>query len=151
MKVVAADHAKGWSMCNQELEEGICSLAVPLCDRDEQIVAAMNITANLSRTTPSEMVSKFLPCLKRVRGKNQFDVTPENERLDALPAAKCRLIVPAAILRFTATLHRESFYISPLFPFFILTSEIRGIHFCADVRKTNICAWTAHRIRWRIS
>jgi IclR family transcriptional regulator, pca regulon regulatory protein len=65
MRAVAADHAKGWSMCNQELEEGICSLAVPLVDRDRQIVAAMNITANLSRTTPAEMVSKFLPCLKR--------------------------------------------------------------------------------------
>lgn len=65
MKAVAADHAKGWSMCNQELEEGICSIAVPLYDRDQQIVAAMNITANLSRTSASEMVSKFLPCLKR--------------------------------------------------------------------------------------
>ena len=52
-------------MCNQELEEGICSLAVPLVDRDRRVVAAMNITANLSRTTPAEMVSKFLPCLKR--------------------------------------------------------------------------------------
>lgn len=65
MKVIAADHAKGWSMCNQELEEGICSLAVPIMDREGRIVAAMNITANLSRTTPSEMVSKFLPCLRR--------------------------------------------------------------------------------------
>lgn len=65
MKAIAADHAKGWSMCNQELEEGICSIAVPIVGRDRQIVAAMNITANLSRTTPSEMVSKFLPCLKR--------------------------------------------------------------------------------------
>lgn len=65
MKVIAADHAKGWSMCNQELEEGICSLAVPIMDRESRIVAAMNITANLSRTTPSEMVSKFLPCLRR--------------------------------------------------------------------------------------
>jgi IclR family pca regulon transcriptional regulator len=74
MKAVAADHAKGWSMCNQELEEGICSLAVPLVDRDNQIVAAMNITANLSRTTPSEMVSKFLPCLKRSAEKINFSL-----------------------------------------------------------------------------
>jgi IclR family pca regulon transcriptional regulator len=65
MEAVATDHAKGWSMCNQELEKGICSLAVPLVDREGRIVAAMNITANLSRTTSSEMVSKFLPSLKR--------------------------------------------------------------------------------------
>jgi IclR family pca regulon transcriptional regulator len=65
LKVVLADRAKGWSICNQELEEGICSIAVPLIDREAQVIAAMNITANLSRTTASEMVSKFLPCLKR--------------------------------------------------------------------------------------
>jgi IclR family transcriptional regulator, pca regulon regulatory protein len=65
MKVVVADRRKGWSMCDQELEEGICSLAVPLFDHRNQIVAAMNVTANLSRTTPSEMVSQFLPCLQQ--------------------------------------------------------------------------------------
>jgi IclR family pca regulon transcriptional regulator len=65
VKVIMADRAKGWSMCNQELEEGICSLAVPLTAGDGKAVAAMNITANLSRTTPSEMVSKFLPRLRK--------------------------------------------------------------------------------------
>jgi IclR family pca regulon transcriptional regulator len=65
MKIVVADRRKGWSMCNHELEEGICSLAVPLYDMRNQIVAAMNVTANLSRTTPKEMVSHFLPCLQR--------------------------------------------------------------------------------------
>jgi IclR family pca regulon transcriptional regulator len=65
LRAIMADRAKGWSMCNQELEEGICSLAVPLIAGDGKVVAAMNITANLSRTTPSEMVSKFLPRLKK--------------------------------------------------------------------------------------
>jgi IclR family pca regulon transcriptional regulator len=65
MKAIEADHDKGWSMCNQELEEGICSIAVPLLDREGRAAAAMNITANLSRTTPAEMVSRFLPCLKK--------------------------------------------------------------------------------------
>lgn len=69
MKVIAADRAKGWSMCNQELEEGICSLAVPLVDREGRTIASMNITANLSRTTPSEMIKKFLPRLKRAAGR----------------------------------------------------------------------------------
>lgn len=69
IKVIEADHDKGWSMCNQELEEGICSIAVPLLDREGQIAAAMNITANLSRTTPAEMVSKFLPKLKKAAEK----------------------------------------------------------------------------------
>ena len=69
MRAIAADRAKGWSMCNQELEEGICSVAVPLVDRERRIVAAMNITANLSRTTPSEMQSIFLPCLKKAAEK----------------------------------------------------------------------------------
>jgi IclR family transcriptional regulator, pca regulon regulatory protein len=69
IKAIEADHDKGWSMCNQELEEGICSIAVPLLDREGQIAAAMNITANLSRTTPAEMVSKFLPKLKKAAEK----------------------------------------------------------------------------------
>jgi IclR family transcriptional regulator, pca regulon regulatory protein len=68
-KVIAADRAKGWAMCNQELEEGICSLAVPLFDRERHVVAAMNVTANLSRTTPSEMTSKFLPLLQEAADK----------------------------------------------------------------------------------
>jgi IclR family pca regulon transcriptional regulator len=69
MKAIMADHRKGWSMCNQELEEGICSIAVPLLDMEGHIGAAMNITASLSRTTPAEMVSKFLPRLKRAAAR----------------------------------------------------------------------------------
>jgi IclR family transcriptional regulator, pca regulon regulatory protein len=64
MKIIVADRRKGWSMCNQELEEGICSLAVPLFDKQDRIVAAMNVTANLSRTTASEMITQFLPRLQ---------------------------------------------------------------------------------------
>ncbi len=63
-------------MCNQELEEGICSLAVPLFDQRNQIVAAMNVTANLSRTTSvrNGLAISTLPAT--VCGKNHESSPP---------------------------------------------------------------------------
>jgi len=69
MRLIAADRRKGWSLNNQEVEEGICSLAVPLFGREDRIVGALNVTGNLSRTTQSEIISQFLPSLQRAAKK----------------------------------------------------------------------------------
>ena len=63
-RIIRRDHDRGWSMLNQEFEEGICSLAVPIRDRSEQIIAAINVAANLSRTNPRKMIAQVLPRLK---------------------------------------------------------------------------------------
>ncbi len=64
-QIIADDQRKGWSLVNQELEEGLVSLSVPLVDRSGKVIAAMNISGQTSRTTPAEMTKNCLPVLKR--------------------------------------------------------------------------------------
>jgi IclR family pca regulon transcriptional regulator len=64
-RIVQRDHDHGWSLLNQELEEGIISLSVPIVDRSRRITAALNVTASVTRTTPRKMTSTVLPLLKQ--------------------------------------------------------------------------------------
>jgi IclR family transcriptional regulator, pca regulon regulatory protein len=64
-KIIREDHQKGWSLVDQELEEGLVSLSVPIRDRNGKIIAAMNVSGQATRTPPKEMIKTFLPVLKR--------------------------------------------------------------------------------------
>jgi IclR family pca regulon transcriptional regulator len=55
--------AQGWSLVNQELEEGLISLAAPLTNRAGQTVAAMNISGQANRTSAEVMQATMLPAL----------------------------------------------------------------------------------------
>lgn len=68
-KIIAADHKRGWAVVNQELEEGLCSVAVPLLDHTGRIIAAMNVSGNAQRTSESEMVKQVLPKLRAAADK----------------------------------------------------------------------------------
>jgi IclR family pca regulon transcriptional regulator len=63
-KIVRTDRAKGWSLVDQELEEGLRSIAVPLSSTGGRVIAALNISAHASRVTARQMVSDFLPRLQ---------------------------------------------------------------------------------------
>jgi IclR family pca regulon transcriptional regulator len=63
-QIIRQDRLKGWSLVNQELEEGLVSVSVPLIDRSGHIIAAMNVSGHATRTTPAEVTRKFLPVLK---------------------------------------------------------------------------------------
>jgi IclR family pca regulon transcriptional regulator len=63
-RAIAADGAKGWSIVNQELEDGLCSISAPIRDRSGQIIAALNISGQTSRTSPTRMTRELLPHLK---------------------------------------------------------------------------------------
>ena len=63
-KIIAEDRKKGWSLINQELEEGLCSIAVPLIDFSGRVIAAMNIGGNVTRTSEADLVKKVLPELQ---------------------------------------------------------------------------------------
>jgi len=56
---------QGFAIINQELEIGLCSIAVPVFDKSGKIIAAINISTHALRTTPEEMLDKFLPILQR--------------------------------------------------------------------------------------
>ncbi len=68
-RLIEQDRKRGWSIVKEELEEGLCSISVPISDRANRIIAAINVTGNLSRTTPSKMISTILPHLKQTAQK----------------------------------------------------------------------------------
>ncbi len=67
--IIEADRDRGWSYVNQELEEGLRSIAVPLRDRTENIIAAMNISGQANRNSEKTMITDFLPKLQRAADK----------------------------------------------------------------------------------
>lgn len=55
---------QGWCLVNQELEEGLISLAAPLTDRTGRTVAALNISGQANRTPAKLMQETMLPALR---------------------------------------------------------------------------------------
>ncbi|MEL4181318.1 IclR family transcriptional regulator domain-containing protein [Roseateles sp. PN1] len=54
---------QGWCLLNQELEEGLVSLAAPIVDRNGQVLAALNIGAQVNRRPPEALLDTCLPKL----------------------------------------------------------------------------------------
>ncbi|MCR5864012.1 MULTISPECIES: IclR family transcriptional regulator C-terminal domain-containing protein [Aquincola] len=61
--LVEETRRQGWCLVNQELEEGLVSLAAPIVDRTGRTIAALNISGQANRTPPAVMVERFLPLL----------------------------------------------------------------------------------------
>jgi IclR family transcriptional regulator, pca regulon regulatory protein len=56
--------AQGYAIIDQELEIGLCSIAVPVENDRGLIVAALNIGAPAAHVPASEMAERYLPLLK---------------------------------------------------------------------------------------
>jgi IclR family transcriptional regulator, pca regulon regulatory protein len=54
---------QGWCLVNQELEEGLVSIAAPLTGRGGRMVAALNISGQANRTSAKLMQETMLPSL----------------------------------------------------------------------------------------
>ncbi len=63
---IAADYAQGYSIVDEELEQGLRSVAVPILTRSGNNVGAINLSALSSRTTLAEMRGRFLAGLRGV-------------------------------------------------------------------------------------
>ncbi len=61
-KVVQA-RRQGWCLVNQELEEGLISIAAPIVNRSGRMVAALNISGQANRTSAKVMQETMLPAL----------------------------------------------------------------------------------------
>jgi IclR family pca regulon transcriptional regulator len=55
---------QGWCLVNQELEEGLVSMAAPVVDRTGATIAALNISGQVNRTSPKVMQETMLPALR---------------------------------------------------------------------------------------
>lgn len=62
--LIAQVRDQGWCLVNQELEEGLVSLAAPIRDRGGRTIAALNISGQFNRTPPAYMQEHFLPKLR---------------------------------------------------------------------------------------
>ena len=63
-RTITQAKAQGYALVSQELEEGLCSIAVPLFDRAGNVMAAMNISGNAGRVSVAQMTRKILPRLQ---------------------------------------------------------------------------------------
>jgi IclR family transcriptional regulator, pca regulon regulatory protein len=52
---------QGYATVDQELEEGLRSLAVPICNASGSVLAALNVSVHASRTSMAELRREFLP------------------------------------------------------------------------------------------
>jgi IclR family transcriptional regulator, pca regulon regulatory protein len=55
---------EGWAQVDQELEEGLRSVAVPLRGPGGRVVAAINLSTHASRRTPTAIRRELLPPLR---------------------------------------------------------------------------------------
>ncbi len=56
--------AREYCIVDQELEPDLRSIALPVFNASGRVVAALNVSAQASRTTKKQMVDKFLPVLR---------------------------------------------------------------------------------------
>ncbi len=62
--LVDETRARGWTLVDQELEEGLISLAVPIVDAGGRTIAAMNVSGQANRTPAAQMTKRFLAPLR---------------------------------------------------------------------------------------
>jgi IclR family transcriptional regulator, pca regulon regulatory protein len=63
MAKVQQARKQGWCLVNQELEEGLISIAAPITNRTGRTVAALNISGQANRTSSKAMQDTMLPPL----------------------------------------------------------------------------------------
>ncbi|MET1075003.1 MAG: IclR family transcriptional regulator C-terminal domain-containing protein [Umezawaea sp.] len=71
--VDGVEHA-GWALVDQELQDGLRSLAVGVRDRSGAVVAAVNTALHVGRDTPEETVVRLLPALREAVRRIEADL-----------------------------------------------------------------------------
>ncbi|HLW93474.1 MAG TPA: IclR family transcriptional regulator C-terminal domain-containing protein [Roseiarcus sp.] len=66
---IKEDHARGFSIVDEELEKGLRSISVALVNRRGRQIGAINVSAHSNRTTRNEMRERFLPRLREIAGQ----------------------------------------------------------------------------------
>jgi len=67
IKILTECAMNGYGISNEEIELGVRSLAVPLINSQQNVIAALSISSRADRMTSNEMVSKFLPILLKTQ------------------------------------------------------------------------------------
>jgi IclR family pca regulon transcriptional regulator len=64
-RLLHACRERGYSVCDEEIEPGVRSIAVPVVDDVGRTIAAMSISTRAERMTVGDMVQRYLPVLLR--------------------------------------------------------------------------------------
>ena len=65
---------QGWAMVDQELEEGLRSIAAPIRDRTGRTIAAVNLSAHASRMSIDEGRRRLVPALLATAARIEADL-----------------------------------------------------------------------------
>ncbi len=71
---LAKVRSQGWALVDQELEEGLRSVAAPIRDRSGTVVAAMNLSAHASRMTIEAARRTLVPPLLATAARIEADL-----------------------------------------------------------------------------
>jgi IclR family transcriptional regulator, pca regulon regulatory protein len=66
--------AQGWALVDQELEEGLRSIAAPIRDADGQVIAAVNVSTHAGRRTLNSIVEELLQPLLATARRIELDL-----------------------------------------------------------------------------
>lgn len=68
-RLLAAVDKDGFSLVDQELEEGLTSIAVPVRDRSSQVFASLNVSAPAGAVPRKIMTGRYLTALRETAGQ----------------------------------------------------------------------------------
>ncbi|TXC99848.1 IclR family transcriptional regulator C-terminal domain-containing protein [Streptomyces sp. ISID311] len=74
LALVEQVRADGYALVDEELEEGLRSIAVPVHDRSGRVVAAVNVSTYAGRCTTDEAKAALLPALREAAGGIEADL-----------------------------------------------------------------------------
>lgn len=75
---------QGYALVEEELEEGLRSLAVPVRDQAGRVVAAVNVSMHSARSTPEQALTQLLPPLRETARLIETDLRAAG-RFTAVP------------------------------------------------------------------
>jgi IclR family pca regulon transcriptional regulator len=55
---------QGWCLLDQELEEGVRSVAFPIHDSSGRVIASVNASSHVARVPPERLTQEFVPALR---------------------------------------------------------------------------------------
>jgi IclR family pca regulon transcriptional regulator len=83
---LARIRTQGWALVDQELEEGLRSVAAPIHDRARRVVAAVNVSAHASRASKDTVRRVLLPPLLATAERIETDLRAAGAPLSAAAA-----------------------------------------------------------------
>jgi IclR family pca regulon transcriptional regulator len=78
--ILAEVRASGYCLVDQEMEDGLRSVAVPLRNASGEVTAAMNVSAHSQRVTTDAMLEQFLPLMRETASRIEEDLAAQGRR-----------------------------------------------------------------------